>query len=72
MNKISIPLALIFFLAACSEKALYNNIQTNQRYHCMTLPETEREPCLESVAMKYEEYKRQREDLSANQRAQNQ
>ena len=55
---------LLTCLPACRLKALYTDIQNNQRRECFKLPESEQEPCFASVELDYEEYQRQRSILN--------
>lgn len=64
MIKIIVIGLLLILVSACSQKAVYGDIQRNQRYQCLTLPDSEQGPCLASVDMSYEEYERQRTELN--------
>lgn len=65
-NKTWLLLVAFSCMPACSQKALYTNIQKNQRYECLKLPDSEQKQCLASIDMNYEEYQRQRHELNKN------
>lgn len=62
MNKtVFIALALIT-LTACSNKAVYNNIQLNQRNKCLKEPPALYDECVKRTEKSYEQYQREREE----------
>lgn len=52
---------LLLFVASCSNKAAYQNLQQNKRNECMRAPAAEYDKCMQSMAQSYEEYERQRQ-----------
>lgn len=57
-----IPL-IIIFLAACSNKAIYDNIQLNNRKDCVKLPHSQYEKCMGKINMSYKEYEKERKEV---------
>lgn len=64
-NVMRIYLLLIFtiFVGACSNKAVYENIQSNNRNDCAKLPQSQYDECLERTSKPYEEYERERQEV---------
>lgn len=62
MYKLSVLVALVF-LAACSSKAVYDNIQINNRDECRKGPPSQYEECIERANKSYEEYERERKEV---------
>ena len=60
MHKILMA-CIVFSMAGCSNKAVYDNIQHNNRRACNTVPPAQYEACIERSNKSYEEYKRERE-----------
>ncbi|HHJ21229.1 MAG TPA: hypothetical protein ENJ84_15600 [Gammaproteobacteria bacterium] len=60
MNKLW-PLAVIALLTGCSNKAIYENIQLNNRNDCIKLPQSQYEDCVRSANKSYEEYEQERQ-----------
>tara|TARA_R110001599_G_C12267242_1_gene660984 strand:+ start:5381 stop:5578 length:198 start_codon:yes stop_codon:yes gene_type:complete len=56
-----VPLIAIS-IGACSNKAIYDNIQLNNRNDCAKLPLSQYEECLERANKSYEEYERERKE----------
>ena len=50
-------------LVGCSSRAVYDNIQLNQRNECFKLPPSQRADCLDSIDQSYDEYRKEREDV---------
>jgi len=48
-----------FFLTGCSSKAIYENIQINNRNACTKEPPSQYEKCIERANKSYEEYERE-------------
>jgi len=61
MNKLWL-LILAFFLAGCSNRAVYENIQINNRNVCFKVPQSQYEECIERANKSYEEYERERKE----------
>lgn len=51
------------FLTACSQKAVYDNIQLNNRIQCDKVPLSEYDACMERASKSYEDYERQRREV---------
>ncbi|MGI9285498.1 MAG: hypothetical protein ACR2P1_08910 [Pseudomonadales bacterium] len=49
--------------AACSNRAVYENIQAKNRLDCQKLPLSQQEECLQGSNKSYEEYERERQEL---------
>lgn len=54
-------MAAILSIAGCSNKAVYDNIQINNRTECNKAPPAQYEECMERANKSYEEYERERE-----------
>lgn len=66
------PVLLLMMLAVlvgCSNRAVYDNIQLNQRNECFKLPPSQREDCLDSIDKSYDEYRKDREDVIKEEQA---
>ncbi len=50
-------------LSACSNQAVYDNLQHNQLQECDRAPLSEYEACRERAGMSYEAYQRQRQQV---------
>lgn len=50
-------------LAACSQRQIYDSVQTNKRNECELLSGTQRQECLDRLAPDYQTYERQRQEL---------
>ncbi|MDO9518860.1 MAG: hypothetical protein Q8K97_15830 [Pseudohongiella sp.] len=61
-------LVLVLFLsaAACSNKAVYMNAQTNLRTECHMGPMSQYQECMARTSRSYEEYLRDREEALRN------
>lgn len=53
-------LSLLFI--GCSNKAVYDNMQLNNRRACDKVPSSQYEECIERASKAYEEYKRERDE----------
>ena len=58
MNKLSI-LTILLVVAACSNKAVYENFRIHQRNECLMGPPSGYEECMEGQNKSYEEYQRE-------------
>ena len=56
-------LLVVFSIAGCSNKAVYENIQINNRNACLKVPQSQYEECLERSNKSYEEYERERKEV---------
>ena len=61
MNKLWL-LIVVFFLTGCSNKAVYDNIQINNRNACVKAPPFQYEECIERTNKSYEEYEQERKE----------
>ncbi|MGI9296131.1 MAG: hypothetical protein ACR2PS_19275 [Pseudomonadales bacterium] len=50
-------------MAACSNRAVYENIQAHNRLECQKLPLSQQEECLQQADKSYDEYERERKEL---------
>lgn len=50
-------------LAGCSSKAVYDNVQLNNRTDCNRVPQPQYEECIERTDKSFEEYERERKEL---------
>lgn len=63
MSKILYLLMLCILVAGCSSKAVYDNMQRNNRQECVSVPPAQYEECIERSSKSYEEYKRDRAEM---------
>ncbi|MDP5187969.1 MULTISPECIES: hypothetical protein [unclassified Alishewanella] len=56
-------LLLLFTLAGCSNKAVYQNLQLNKKQQCQQLPVSQYDECMRSIPLTYEEYERERQEV---------
>lgn len=59
MYKLSVLVVISLFIG-CSNKAVYENIQLNNRNECNKVPPSQYEECIERASKPYEEYERER------------
>jgi len=57
-----ILILLLFVFSGCSNKGVYEQIQTNNRVECGRLPASQYDECVESNKMPYDEYERRRRE----------
>lgn len=50
-------------LCGCSNRAVYDNLQINQRQQCAQLPPTESEKCMRNTGKSYPDYARERGEV---------
>lgn len=62
MKKLLILLVL-FAVAACSNRAIYENMRIEQRNECMREQSPRYEECIERTNKTYEEYQRERKEV---------
>lgn len=55
-------LVLLLVIAGCSNRAVYENLQINQRNKCQQGPQAAYEECMRGVDKSYEEYERERQE----------
>jgi len=65
MNKLLMVLVM-FGVAGCSNKNIYDNIQLNNRNDCAKLPSSQYDKCIESASKSYDEYERERKESQRN------
>jgi hypothetical protein len=56
-------LIVLCALSACSQREVYNSIQTNQRNECELLSGVQRQECLARLSPDYQTYERERQKL---------
>lgn len=56
-------LVVLLGLAACSNRAMYENMLIHQRNECLKEPPPRHAECLEQTNQPYEEYQRKREEV---------
>lgn len=54
-------LCMCFTASACSNKAVYQDLQRNKRNECMQAPQSEYDRCMRDMEQSYEDYERQRQ-----------
>ena len=65
------PVALVLCvlaLSACSNRQVYDAIQKNRQLECQKLPGTQYDECMKQVSEPYDDYKRDRDELTKEQR----
>lgn len=55
-------LSVCLVISACSNKAVYQDLQRNKRNECMQVPQSEYERCMRNMEQSYEDYERQRQE----------
>lgn len=55
-------------LTACSNRQVYDAIQQNRQLECQKLPGTQYDECMKQVSEPYDDYKRDRDELTKEQR----
>lgn len=63
MDKILHLLLVCILLAGCGNKAVYDNVQRNNRQECVNVPPAQYEECIQRSSQSYEEYKRDRAEV---------
>jgi len=51
-------------LAGCSNKSIYQGIQSSNQVECTMLPPSQYEECIERSDQPYDEYERERQEAS--------
>ncbi len=54
---------LVLLLSACSNKAVYDNMQLNNARECDSAPLSEYEACMKRASTSYEEYEHERQQV---------
>ena len=60
--KIYLVTVVVLLIGACSNKAIYDNIQLNNRNDCAKLPRSQYDECIERAGKSYDEYERERKE----------
>lgn len=60
--RVILVLVSVFLMSACSNKAVYDDLQINKRRHCLTLPSDEYDDCMAETNKPYNEYERERRE----------
>lgn len=60
--KVYLTILIAIFIGACSNKAVYDNIQINNRFDCAKMPPAEYDECMKQTNKSYEEYERVRKE----------
>lgn len=55
-------LLVLFSATGCSNRAMYDNIQINQRNECLKLPPARYDECMKHARKTYDEYERERQE----------
>ncbi len=53
----------LFALTACTQRQIYDSVQTSKRNECEILSGVQRKECLDRLAPDYQTYERQRQEL---------
>lgn len=61
--KLTLLILTLLTFVGCSNKAVYDGIQTGNRVECSQLPPSQYEDCMNKVNKTYDEYKRDRKEL---------
>ena len=59
-------LLVLTSLYACTNRAMYEAIQTREKIKCQEVPPSEYDKCMERTNTSYETYKKQRGDLETS------
>ena len=59
-------LILLTTLAACSDRQMYEAMQTSRRNECQKYDDETRARCLEGANMSYKQYRRERDKVPVN------
>lgn len=60
--KIYLVLFVMIVLSACSNKAIYDNAQRNNRNACAKLPPADYDECIKRASKSYEQYEQERRE----------
>ena len=60
--KVSFFILIALFISACSNKSLYENIQSNNQFACNNVAASQYDDCMDRSSMSYEEYDEKRLD----------
>ncbi|HAC28366.1 MAG: hypothetical protein CMG79_19620 [Marinobacter sp.] len=56
-------LLVCVLVAGCSSKAVYDNVQRNNRQECVSVPPPQYDECIQRSSKSYEEYERDRSEV---------
>ncbi|WP_235937536.1 hypothetical protein [Marinobacter caseinilyticus] len=56
-------LMVLLSVGGCSHRAVYENIQINNRNDCSKRPPSEYAACMERASKSYDEYERERQEI---------
>lgn len=62
VSRLSVIALAALSVAGCSQRAVYDNIQLNQRHQCERGPPAVYEDCIEGVSRPYDQYARERQE----------
>ncbi len=68
MSKLLMVLLVMLSVAGCSNKAIYDKFRLDQRDKCAEKPSTDYFKCIEHTNKSYEEYERERKELTEKQK----
>lgn len=60
--KIYLVIAAAILVGSCSNKAIYDNIQLNNRHNCAKLPPSQYDECMDRAGKSYGEYESERKE----------
>jgi len=55
-------LMTIISITGCGNRAIYDNIQLNNRHDCAKLPISQYDECMERASKSYDEYEKERQE----------
>ena len=59
-----VVVAAVSLVSACSNQQLYDTVQHNNEIECSKLPQAQYEECMAEIDQPYDEYERERQELS--------
>lgn len=54
---------LLSFIAACTNKAIYQSVQHNEQLKCQKAPPQEYQGCMDQHSQSYQSYKQSRDEI---------
>lgn len=60
---VALVLVMLTLVAGCTNRAIYDNIQLDNRRQCVEVPPSQYDECMEATSKPYDEYKRERDEL---------
>ena len=61
--RVILAVLVVWSAVGCSNRAVYENMQINQRNECVKLPPAEYDACMEGITKRYDEYERERREV---------